>query len=49
MEWSETGTGTVAASGNGAEMTTEAGEAIVTVSSERSTGGIEDTGAVASA
>ena len=48
-ELSETGIGTLAASGNGSEMTTEAGESIVTVSVERSTGGIEDTGAVASA
>ena len=49
MEWSETGTGTVAAFDNGAEMTIEAGESIVTVSVERSTSGLEDTGAVASA
>ena len=48
-ELSETGPGTVAASGNGSEMTTEAGDSIETVSVERSTGGLEDTGAVVSA
>ena len=40
-ELSETGTRTVAASGNGAEMTIEAVESIVIVSVERSTSALQ--------